>query len=153
MVKVDIRGENHLNSGRFLDDKPEVVQVEMLVDQRLWPEVKRYLSTFDATDPGLIVDMVKELAPVLPGYNASRMPYTYHHDYIRINVDKFSGWSRSEIADHFRDICDDELYAVALLFLVQNCFADEILNLPNYVLDKIRVVIHYAQRHLRKMEH
>lgn len=50
-------------------------------------------------------------------HSEGRVPYTYHHDYLRMNVEKFKGSSRSEVAsNHIED--DIELYAVALTQLL-----------------------------------
>lgn len=50
-------------------------------------------------------------------HSKDRVPYTYHHDYLRMNVEKFKGSSRSEVAsNHLED--EVELYAVALTQLL-----------------------------------
>lgn len=50
-------------------------------------------------------------------HSEGRVPYTYHHDYLRMNVKKFKGMSRSEVAaSHSED--EIELYAVALTELL-----------------------------------
>lgn len=71
-----------------------------------------------------------------------RVPYTYHHDYLRINVEKFNGSSRSEVAaNHEENI--DELYAVALVKLLDELnFRDTmVLNNDDIVLYKKAVEI------------
>lgn len=57
-------------------------------------------------------------------HSEGRVPYTYHHDYLRMNVEKFKGCSRSEVASgHIEN--KDELYAVALTQLLDELkFAD-----------------------------
>jgi hypothetical protein len=47
-------------------------------------------------------------------HSEDRVPYTYHHDYLRLNVEKFKDSSRSEVASNHVEN-RDELYAVALV--------------------------------------
>lgn len=54
-----------------------------------------------------------EVIDKLP-HSKTRVPYTYHHDYLRMNTEQFKFSSRSEIASEHRE--DDlELYAVSLI--------------------------------------
>lgn len=50
-------------------------------------------------------------------HSEGRVPYTYHHDYLRMNVEKFKGNSRSEVASNHSEN-ETELYAVALTKLL-----------------------------------
>ena len=50
-------------------------------------------------------------------HSEGRVPYTYHHDYLRMNVEKFNGSSRSEVASNHSEN-EIELYAVALTQLL-----------------------------------
>ncbi len=50
-------------------------------------------------------------------HSEGRVPYTYHHDYLRLNVGKFKGSSRSEVASNHSEN-EIELYAVALTQLL-----------------------------------
>ena len=50
-------------------------------------------------------------------HSEGRVPYTYHHDYLRCNVAKFNGFSRSEVASGHKEN-EIELYAVALTQLL-----------------------------------
>lgn len=43
----------------------------------------------------------------------SRVPYTYHHDFVRVNCSKATYMSRSEVAQV--SATEDELYACAFL--------------------------------------
>lgn len=43
----------------------------------------------------------------------SRVPYTYHHDFVRVNCSKATYMSRSEVAQ--LSATEDELYACAFL--------------------------------------
>jgi hypothetical protein len=46
----------------------------------------------------------------------SRVPYTYHHDYLRTNSPKFKNKSRGDVGqEHISN--DLELYATALIYL------------------------------------
>ena len=57
-----------------------------------------------------------EVIDKLP-HSKSRVPYTYHHDYLRRNTEIYKFSSRSEIASSHKD-SDVELYAVALIQLL-----------------------------------
>ena len=57
-----------------------------------------------------------EVIDKLP-HSKSRVPYTYHHDYLRQHSKVHSGMSRSDVASsHTAD--DVELYAIALTQLL-----------------------------------
>lgn len=57
-----------------------------------------------------------EVINILP-HSKSRVPYTYHHDYLRQNSKVHSGMSRSDVASsHTAD--GVELYAIALTQLL-----------------------------------
>jgi len=74
-----------------------------------------------------------EVIDKLP-HSKSRVPYTYHHDYLRYHSTVFENMSRSEVASsHTAD--DDELYAVALTQLLGELGSDSIYFLyPEDVL-------------------
>ena len=57
-----------------------------------------------------------EVIDKLP-HSKSRVPYTYHHDYLRKNTEFYKNSSRSDIANTHKD-SDIELYAVALIELL-----------------------------------
>jgi hypothetical protein len=63
-------------------------------------------------------------------HSESRVPYTYHHDYLRMNVDRFKGCSRSEVASKHTE-SKDELYAVALTQLLDELNFRDTMNLSN----------------------
>lgn len=54
-----------------------------------------------------------EVIDKLP-HSKTRVPYTYHHDYLRMNTEQFKFSSRSEIASEHKEN-DLELYAVSLI--------------------------------------
>jgi hypothetical protein len=63
-------------------------------------------------------------------HSECRVPYTYHHDYLRMNVENFKGLSRSEVAsNHIED--DVELYAVALTKLLDELSFRDTMDLNN----------------------
>jgi hypothetical protein len=65
-----------------------------------------------------------EVIDKLP-HSKSRVPYTYHHDYLRFHSTFFSKMSRSEVALlHTAD--DTELYAVALTQVLRDLGSDSI---------------------------
>lgn len=52
-------------------------------------------------------------------HSESRMPYTYHHDYLREYGAGIGGLSRGQIAS-MHDFSDDELYSIAFLQLLEH---------------------------------
>ena len=68
-----------------------------------------------------------EVIDKLP-HSKSRVPYTYHHDYLRQHSKFHNQMSRSEVASsHTAD--DAELYAVALTQLLNEVGADAIYHI------------------------
>ena len=68
-----------------------------------------------------------EVIDKLP-HSKSRVPYTYHHDYLRQHSKFHNGMSRSDIASsHTAD--DVELYAIALTQLLNEVGADAIYHI------------------------
>jgi hypothetical protein len=66
----------------------------------------------DSRWSGLFLEVIDKLP-----HSKSRVPYTYHHDYLRFHSTVFENMSRSEVASsHTAD--DTELYAVALTQLL-----------------------------------
>ena len=63
-------------------------------------------------------------------HSEGRVPYTYHHDYLRMNVDKFTDSSRSEVASNNSEN-ETELYAVALTQLLSELNFKDTINLNN----------------------
>lgn len=57
-----------------------------------------------------------EVIDKLP-HSKTRVPYTYHHDYLRRNTELYKNSSRSDVAYSHKD-SDTELYAVALIELL-----------------------------------
>lgn len=66
----------------------------------------------------ITVDQIKQLIKKLP-HSETRVPYTYHHDYVRCHVVRSTGVpiSRSEVAE-IQNWSELELYAVALCQLL-----------------------------------
>ena len=50
--------------------------------------------------------------------SGERVPYTYHHDYLRNNVDKFMGMSRAYVAENHKEN-QTELYMTTLVYLIE----------------------------------
>jgi hypothetical protein len=68
----------------------------------------------DSKWSGLFLEVIDKLP-----HSKSRVPYTYHHDYLRFHSTVFENMSRSEVASsHTAD--DDELYGIALTQLLIN---------------------------------
>jgi hypothetical protein len=77
-------------------------------------------------------------------HSEGRVPYTYHHDYLRINVDKFKGCSRSEVASkHIEN--KDELYAVALTQLLDELNFRNTMNLSSDDIDVCKKAIEITE--------
>lgn len=58
------------------------------------------------------IERIKEVISKLP-HSEGRVPYTYHHDYLRQNSVVHRGMSRSEVAGCHMST-DEQLYSVAL---------------------------------------
>lgn len=67
-------------------------------------------------DNMLTIEKIKEVIEKLP-HSKGRVPYTYHHDYLRIHSKKFSSLSRSHVARENKE-SDLELYVVSLVQLL-----------------------------------
>ncbi len=68
-----------------------------------------------------------EVIDKLP-HSKSRVPYTYHHDYLRQHSKKYEYMSRSEVASSHTSN-DIELYAVALTQLLSELGSDVIYHI------------------------
>lgn len=65
-----------------------------------------------SAEPGnVLYTLLATVISKLP-HSEGRVPYSYHHDYLRMNVKKFKGCSRSEVAS-IHEENTDESYAVA----------------------------------------
>mgnify|MGYP001426007545 CR=1 FL=1 len=66
-------------------------------------------------------EFYKEIKKEIEKYphSPARVPYTYHHDYIRSNVFPGKSMSRSEVAN-LTKYSPDELYATALMYILSN---------------------------------
>lgn len=69
-----------------------------------------------------------EVIDKLP-YSKSRVPYTYHHDYLREHSKIHNHMSRSEVASSSNTADDIELYAIALTQLLDETGADAIYHI------------------------
>jgi hypothetical protein len=70
-----------------------------------------------------------ELIDKLP-HSKTRVPYTYHHDYLRRNTELYKNSSRSDVASSHKDT-DIELYAVALIELLDGLGSRGIFHLSS----------------------
>jgi hypothetical protein len=74
-------------------------------------------------------------------HSEGRVPYTYHHDYLRMNVEKFKRRSRSFVASNHNED-DIELYAVALTQLLDGLnFRDTIMEICPEMLHNLDLLI------------
>lgn len=77
-------------------------------------------------------------------HSEGRVPYTYHHDYLRMNVEKFKGCSRSEVAsEHLEN--KDELYAVTLTQLLDELKFTDTMDLTKYDIDICKKAIEITE--------
>jgi len=90
-----------------------------------------------------IKDEVLSIVPLFTQYTESRMPYTYHHDYLRSTSKIFKNKSRSEVAQLRSDASVDELYALAFLQLIELQHLNEISKLDT---DKILKIVSLNKR-------
>lgn len=74
-----------------------------------------------------ILEVIKKLP-----HSETRVPYTYHHDYIRQQSQKMLGSSRSEVAILAKDTSEEAIYATALVQIVLECSPFELIS----ILDK-----------------
>jgi len=78
-------------------------------------------------------------------HSEGRVPYTYHHDYLRINVDRFKGSSRSDVAsNHIEN--KDELYAVALTQLLDELKFQDTKNLSSDDIEICKKAIEITEK-------
>lgn len=77
-----------------------------------------------------------EVIDKLP-HSKSRVPYTYHHDYLRQHSKIHNGMSRADVASSHTDD-DVELYAIALTQILNEVGADAIyyINSTDLVICK-----------------
>ena len=59
-------------------------------------------------------------------HTEGRVPYTYHHDYLRNNCPALSGWSRADIANSTVSFDSKELYAFALCQIIDEAYSCDI---------------------------
>lgn len=60
-------------------------------------------------------------------HSEDRMPFTYHHDYLRGNCPALAGWSRADIANSTVKFDNQELYALALLQIIDETYPCDIV--------------------------
>lgn len=91
------------------------------------------------------VDRIKELIAKLP-HSEGRVPYTYHHDYLRQHCGFFKDMSRSEVASYTENDCDEvDLYSCALLKIVEDCGVEKtVLAMDNGDFNLLRACIKRA---------
>lgn len=76
----------------------------------------------------------------------SRMPYTYHHDYLREHGKGMENMSRGDIAA-IEEFDDDELYSIAFLQLLEHrSGADIILSINSDIIDIAKNVVNVGQK-------
>lgn len=101
-----------------------------------------------------LIDQIKSVIKKLP-HSGDRVPYTYHHDYLRQYCEEFRSTSRSYVASNHYDN-ELELYAIALIQIMSEQLSNvysvcdlnnedmivfnKALNIKNEVLEKYAVV-------------
>lgn len=75
----------------------------------------------------ITIKQIKSVIKKFP-HSVGRVPFTYHHDYLRENCLALAGWSRADIANSTVKFDAKELYALALCLIVDNAdFYDAIM--------------------------
>lgn len=72
------------------------------------------------------VSLIKHVFPSFE-HSKGRVPYTYHHDFLRAKCKAFEGKSRAYVADN-HDSSELELYAIALVYVAENAPLKELLK-------------------------
>lgn len=67
-----------------------------------------------STCSSLLISCIELLSEIVGSRGESRVPYTYHHDYLRANVPALSDCSRAEIANKKTYKNQDELYCACV---------------------------------------
>lgn len=60
-------------------------------------------------------------------HTEGRVPFAYHHDYLRNNCPAISGWSRADIANSTLSFDSKELYALALCQIIDEAYPCDIV--------------------------
>jgi len=101
------------------------------------------------------VDRIKDLIAKLP-HSEARVPYTYHHDYLRQHCGFFKDMSRSEVASYTENECDKvDLYSCALLKIVEDCGVEKMVlamdngdfNLLKACIKRAHFKVYYYDNH------
>lgn len=78
----------------------------------------------------------------LPFVSETRVPYTYHHDYVR----GYGAMSRSDVGQKYKDVPIEQIYAGAVLHLLQwngiemiKAFKEDIYPLTMWALDNFHI--------------
>ena len=98
-----------------------------------------------------LIDDIKSVIAKLP-HSESRVPYTYHHDYLRSKVNSFGNASRADVA---RSECwnDEELYATALMYLLHEINPETWLYVfDGHDLDICRDAIKLCNSYVNRLE-
>lgn len=73
------------------------------------------------------LDDITKVINKLP-HSKERVPYTYHHDYLRQHSEKFKDLSRNEVATQHNH-SDKEMYAVALVQILDDVGSSSFIHL------------------------
>lgn len=87
-------------------------------------------------------------------HNENRLPYTYHHDYLRPKLTKLGTplLSRGDVAFLTRESSDSERYACALLMVIEYTSAVELLTLPREYANIISALYVYADEYVDRLK-
>ena len=91
-------------------------------------------------------EQIESVIKKLP-HSESRVPYTYHHDYLRLHV--FKEASRANIAAK-KCWSEEELYATALIGLLES--ATYLLTLSNEELDICRQAYQVCLAYIERLQ-
>jgi len=89
---------------------------------------------------------LKEICKIIP-HSESRMPYTYHHDAIRVFTRDKTGvlHSRSDIAGISSNTSQEELYTIALFHVLNDLKPVDWLCIPSKYIQDLKDIYLTAQ--------
>jgi hypothetical protein len=93
------------------------------------------------------IQQVKDIINVLPHVGNNRVPYTYHHDYLRAHSPRFKNASRSEVALATSLTLEDERsWATCLAFIVDEMSARDVFALDSYTAATLEALLDEADK-------
>jgi hypothetical protein len=92
-----------------------------------------------------------EIIEKLP-HSKTRVPYTYHHDYLRRNTELYKNSSRSDVASSHKD-SDIELYAVSLIELLDGLGSRAMFHLSSNDIELCKKALEITRNVLSRYDY